>query len=79
MSTASYLVARLNLQLPPTIESNSVTSSLISGGFNSYMLEHDRIVAEKLKACIKKAKRKLISLSVLIDAWVLNLGLSTTH
>ena len=38
------------------------------------MLEHDRIVAEKLKACIEKAKKKLISLSVLIDAWVLNLG-----
>jgi hypothetical protein len=46
----------------------------IPGNHNSYMLEHDRIVAEKLTACIEKAKRKLISLSVLIDAWVLNLG-----
>jgi hypothetical protein len=72
MSTASDLVATLNL--PSTIESNSVTSSFDLGGLNSHMLEHDRIVAEKLKACIKKAKRKLISLSVLIDAWVLNLG-----
>jgi len=50
-----------------TIESNRVASSLISGGFNSYMLEHDRIVAEKLKACIEKAKKNY-NLSIPINA-----------
>jgi len=32
----------------------------IPGNHNSYMLEHDRIVAEKLTACIEKAKKKLL-------------------
>ena len=51
----------------------------IPGNHSSYMLEHDRIVAEKLKASIEKAKKTFISLSVLINAcyvpWIVHIAL----